>query len=237
MTADRRFSQAIHDCRKGRRPALVADIKPVSPRDGQLLSGRDAASLARDLVAAGACALSVVTETVNFGGSLQLLREVAAAVSVPVLRKDFVEDPIQIDLTLQAGGAALLFTLSTIPETRVVSLYRRAVSEGLEPVVEVHNEAQLRFALALEPAPTVIGINNRDVTQLEKDGGDVSVTERLAPLVPMGIVILSESALLTPRDVERAYAAGAHAVLVGTTILAATDPARRIATLLANVRI
>jgi indole-3-glycerol phosphate synthase len=110
-------------------------------------------------------------------------------------------------------------------------IYRRAVSLGVEPVVEVHTEVELKFAMGLDPLPTVIGINNRDITVLEKDSGDVSVTEALAPLVPEGIVVLSESALLSAADVSRALAAGAHAALVGTAVLRADDPAARVAEL------
>ncbi|HSG04913.1 MAG TPA: indole-3-glycerol-phosphate synthase TrpC, partial [Nitrospiria bacterium] len=102
---------------------------------------------------------------------------------------------------------------------------------GMEPLVEVHTPQELHFALGLTPEPTVIGINNRDITRLEKDDGDVGVTELLAPLVPEGVVILSESAMLTPEDVARAFAAGADGVLVGTAVLQAEDPAAFVAEL------
>lgn len=221
------FSESIlHASERGRLP-LAADIKPVSPRDGDLFSGRDPVGLARALDEAGVCALSVVTEPTHFGGSLELLRSVAGAVSLPVLRKDFVTSERQIEETVGTGAAALLLTVSTMPEGELRSYYLKALSLGLEPLPEVHTHAQLRFVLDLEPRPTIIGINNRDVTALEKDGGDVKVTESLAPLVPEGIAILSESSFLSPRDVRRAMAAGSHAVLVGTAILSARDPGER----------
>jgi indole-3-glycerol phosphate synthase len=223
----RSFSGSILTASASGLLPLAADIKPASPRDGELVSGRDPVELALNLEKAGVCALSVVTEPERFGGSMELLRLVAGAVSLPVLRKDFITSARQIDETVESGASAVLLTVATIPELEIPGLYRRAVSLGLEPVVEVHTAAELHFALGLEPKPTVVGINNRDITVLEKDDGDVRVTETLAPLVPEGIAILSESSMLTPGDVARALAAGAHAVLVGTAVLLASDPGER----------
>ena len=225
------FSRAILGAREKGRVPLVVDIKPVSPRDGDLVGSRDPAALARMLDAAGVCALSVVTEPEHFGGSLDMLREVASSVSLPVLRKDFLRSPEDVDASLEAGAAAVLLTLSTVHELEAPGLYRRIHSLGMEPLVEVHTPQELHFALGLTPEPTVIGINNRDITRLEKDDGDVGVTELLAPLVPEGVVILSESAMLTPEDVARAFAAGADGVLVGTAVLQAEDPAAFVAEL------
>jgi len=133
-----------------------------------------------------------------------------------------------VDASLEAGAAAVLLTLSTINELEAPGLYRRIYSLGMEPLVEVHTSKELHFALGLIPQPTIIGINNRDITRLEKDDGDVSVTESLAPLVPADITVLSESAMLTPGDVARAFAAGAHGVLIGTAVLQAEDPAATV---------
>ncbi len=218
------FSQSILRAAENNRLPLAADIKPVSPRDGDLLSGKDPVALARSLEKAGVCALSVVTESAHFGGNLDLMRQVVQSVDLPVLRKDFISSASQIERTAEAGAAAVLLTLSTIPEGEAEILYRKALDLGLEPLLEVHTLSQLRYALKLEPGPTVIGINNRNISALEKDDGDVGVTEKLAPLVPDGIAILSESALLNSEDVRRALAAGSHAVLVGTAILKSGDP-------------
>jgi indole-3-glycerol phosphate synthase len=231
----RNLSSAILAARENGRIPIVVDIKPISPRDGVLVGQRDPSQLARALVMAGACALSVVTEPENFGGSLDLLRRVVQAVNVPVLRKDFISSPGQVDETLEAGAAAILLTLATIPELALPGLYRRVQALGLEAVVEVHTEEELRLARSLEP--TIIGINNRNILRLEKDPGDVGVTEKLAPLVPEGTVILSESSLLTARDIQRAFTAGADAVLVGTAVLQSEDPASRIAELTKGVRV
>lgn len=221
----RAFSIAVLSAADSGKLPLAADIKPFSPRDGELFADRDPVDLAKALEAAGVCALSVVTEPIHFGGSLDLLTRVANAVSLPVLRKDFITSAQQIDETIDAGADAVLLTVATMPELKITGLYRRAISLGLEPLVEVHTESELRFALGLVPRPEIIGINNRDITTLEKDDGNVSVTEELANLVPDGVAILSESSILTPDDAQRAYEAGAHAVLVGTAILQAEDPA------------
>ncbi len=225
------FSRAILGAREKDRVPLVVDIKPVSPRDGALVGSRDPATLAKILDQAGVCALSVVTEPEHFGGSLEMLREVASAVSLPVLRKDFLRSPEDVDISLEAGAAAVLLTLSTVSKLEAPGLYRRIYSLGMEPLVEVHTSEDLHFTLGLDPLPTIIGINNRDITRLEKDDGDVGVTESLAPLVPEGVVILSESAMLTPGDVARAFAAGVDGVLIGTAILQAEDPAAIVAEL------
>jgi indole-3-glycerol phosphate synthase len=221
----RSFSSAVLNAADIGKLPLAVDIKPFSPRDGDLVADRDPAYLASVLETAGVCALSVVTEPEHFGGSLDLLRRVTDAVSLPVLRKDFITSAQQIDETIDAGAAAILLTVATMPELEITGLYRRALSLGLEPLVEVHTESELRFALGLVPRPAIIGINNRDITALEKDDGDVGVTEELAPLVPAGVAILSESSILSAEDARRAFEAGAHAVLVGTAVLLAQDPA------------
>jgi indole-3-glycerol phosphate synthase len=224
-----RLSAAIGAAREAGRIPVIADIKPVSPRDGDLLAGRRPADLAAALQAAGACALSVVTESRHFGGSCDTLAEVIAATSLPVLRKDFITDRAQLRETRDAGAAAVLLMVATVPTEALAPLFDAALELGLEPLLEVHTPAELERALEL--SPRLIGINNRDIRRLETDPGDVSTTVALAPLVPDGVLIVSESALLDDADVSRALAAGADAVLVGTMLLQAKDPAARLAAL------
>jgi indole-3-glycerol phosphate synthase len=126
-------------------------------------------------------------------------------------------------------------TLATIPDPLSSTLYGLARELELEVVVEVHTRRELERALAL--SPTIIGINNRDILSLETDSGDVRVTEELAPLVPPGIVKVSESSLQTEEDILRAIQAGADAVLVGTAILRASDPAAFLSGLIRGVRV
>jgi indole-3-glycerol phosphate synthase len=230
---DRPFSTAILKAKESGSVPLIADIKPVSPRDGDLVRRRTPARLAQSLAEAGACALSVVTEQKHFGGCLRILKEVAQAVSIPVLRKDFFSSLQEIDQSREAGAAAVLLIMATIPEHLVSDLYKHARELGMEAVVEIHTRPELDQALGL--SPTIIGINNRDILKLEKDQGDVRVTEELAPLVPDNIVTISESSLRTPDEIRRAIGAGADAVLVGTALLQADDPASCLADLTSKV--
>jgi indole-3-glycerol phosphate synthase len=129
----------------------------------------------------------------------------------------------------------VLLILATTPDPLAAVLYRLARELGLEVVVEIHTRQELDRALAL--SPTIIGINNRDILSLETDSGDVRVTEELAPLVPRGIVKISESSLQTGEDIQRAIEAGADAVLVGTAILKADDPVTFLSRLFSGVRV
>jgi indole-3-glycerol phosphate synthase len=228
------LSAAVRGAKKRGMIPLVGDIKPVSPRDGELVGARDEAAFARMLVEAGACALSVVTEPTHFGGSLQILRRVCHAVKVPVLQKDFFLSAEQFEEAKSQGADAVLLILATTPDSVTPVLYRQARQLGLEVVVEIHNRRELERALDL--SPQIIGINNRDILRLETDSGDVRVTEELAPLVPDGILKISESSLQSEEDVRRAVKAGADAVLVGTAILRAADPATLLARLIKGGR-
>jgi len=229
------LSAAILGAKRRRTLPLIADIKPASPRDGDLVGARDAAELAQVLVEAGASALSVVTEPEHFGGSLETLRRVCDAAKVPVLQKDFFSSGEQMEESKRQGAAAVLLTLATTPDSLAPVLYRRARELGLEVVVEVHNRSELERALAL--SPTIIGINNRNILCFETDPGDVRVTEELAPLIPEGIVRISESSLQTEEEIRRAVEAGADAVLVGTAILKAADPAAFLSRLISGVSV
>lgn len=224
------LAAAIREAKSAGKMPLIADLKPSSPRDGALVGARDAAELARSLVDAGACALSVVTEPKHFGGRLETLRQVSEAVRVPVLQKDFFTSAAQIVEAKRQGASAVLLILAMIPDALVSDLYRLAKAQDLEIVVEIHTRRELERALALSPA--LIGINNRDILRLETDAGDVRVTEELAPLVPAGILKISASSLLTAEDIRRAMEAGADAVLVGTALLRAADPAAALSHLM-----
>lgn len=235
MTEVHPFSTAIRRAKRRKILSLVADIKPASPRDGELVGLRDPGELARSLVKAGACALSVVTEPKHFGGSLQVLRRVCEAAEVPVLRKDLFSSTDQIEESKSLGAAAVLLILATTPDPLALDLYRLALDRGLEVVVEIHTRRELERALTLSPA--IVGINNRDILNLETDSGDVRVTEELAPLVPGGILKISESSLQNQEDIQRAIDAGADAVLVGTALLRAADPPAFLSRLVTGVRV
>jgi indole-3-glycerol phosphate synthase len=205
---------------------VLSEIKVRSPKDGDLLRGRRPEELARTMASCPIAGLSVVTEPHDFGGDLELVRQVRPVVSLPILRKDFITTEQELDETRGAGADAVLLTACMLDDSLLRRLHAAAQARGLETLVEVHSAEEVRRIEALGIEPDVLGINNRDILVRETDDGDVSLTERLAPAVRIGSLVLSESSIRGPADVARARAAGADAVLVGTTILRARDPAR-----------
>ncbi|MEN6314605.1 MAG: indole-3-glycerol-phosphate synthase [Clostridiaceae bacterium] len=201
---------------------VIPDIKCKSPGEGDLLLGRNPVGIAADLAAAGAPVISVVTETVHFGGSAELLRQIAKEVRKPVLRKDFITSREQLAESLEIGASGVLLIASMLSLKKLRTLAEEALELGLEPLIETHDEEEIKAVC--EWNMTFIGINNRNIAQWEMDGGNVHTTERLAGLIRTGALVLSESSMESPLDVLRATAAGAHAVLVGTAILRADDP-------------
>lgn len=208
---------------------VIADIKCHSPKEGDLLGGRDARKLAKALESAGAPVLSVVTEKENFGGSLELLFQICADTSVPVLRKDFIKRREQILETAEAGASAVLLIASMLEENSLRDLYEEACSSGLAALVEVHSLEEIARVNSL--CPELVGINNRDILALERDDGGIGTTENLVKAFCGSPFIVSESAIFTPQDVARAKNAGAGAVLVGTALLKAENIAEKYAEL------
>jgi indole-3-glycerol phosphate synthase len=227
------FEESIRQRQSEGRLPVLAEIKVRSPKEGDLLRGRDAVELARTFANRPVAGISVVTEAKEFGGSLDLLRSVAAAVDVPVLRKDFVTDRSGLEETVAAGAAAILLTVSMIDRAVFADLHDTAQELGLETLVEVHDAGELEWVRLEELEPDLLGINNRDIVRGEVDDGDVTLTEDLVQFVPNGWRVLSESAIAGPDDARRARDAGADAVLVGTAILQASDPAAVIDALVA----
>ncbi len=221
-----RFSKALAAARASGRAPIISEIKSISPKEGDLLAGRDPAALANTMGAAGAACISVVTEPHDFGGSIDLLRAVSAAVSLPVLRKDFVTCSEDVRITQEAGASCLLLTVSMLDWPLLMELHREAHEIGIETLVEVHNESELRKALTLDL--DLLGINNRDILVLERDDGTVSNTLDLIRIVPVGISVISESAISTPEEVTALLEVGASGLLVGTSILMATDTAAAV---------
>ena len=214
-----RFSSALQAALAAGKIPLISEIKVRSPKEGDLLSGRDPVALAGRMERAGAACLSVVTEGPRFGGSLALLRAVSAAVSLPILRKDFVTERQEVEATREHGASCLLLMLAMLDWPRLVALHEEARRCGLETLVEVHDERELRQALTLDL--DLLGINNRDIRQLETDDGGVANTLRLLQQVPPGVRAISESAIANASEARQVIAAGGAGVLVGTAILRA----------------
>jgi indole-3-glycerol phosphate synthase len=217
--APRDFGRALTS---GRSVAVIAEIKRRSPSAGELWGGRsgDVAGLARALAEGGASALSVLTEAAHFGGSLDDLARAAAAVELPVLRKDFIIDPVQLYEARAYGAAAILLIARVLPPDRLHRLAELARQIGLASLVEVHGDAELPSAIGARP--TAIGVNARDLDSLAMDRGPV---ERLLPRIPPDYAAVAESGLASRADVERVAWHGADAVLVGAAISGAPDPA------------
>jgi indole-3-glycerol phosphate synthase len=220
--SNQNFSRALWDQYRFGKMPVIPDIKIRSPREGDLLRGRDPAEIVEILVAAGTPVVSVVTEPSYFGGSPDLLRRIVQAASLPVLRKDFIQKREQLQESADLGASAVLLIASMLEQEQLFRLVEAALALGLEPLVETHDQAEINFANGLNL--TMMGINNRNIVELEMDNGSVSTTEKLAGLIGPGVLVVSESSISSPSDVQRALAAGAHAVLTGTAILQARDP-------------
>jgi indole-3-glycerol phosphate synthase len=215
----------------GVRPVL-SEIKVRSPKDGDLLRGRDPEELATAMAGAGIAGLSIVTAPGDFDGDVEIVRRIRRRVDVPILRKDFTREVTDLDETVEAGADAILLTVALLDDETLGVLHDAAHARGLETLIETHTEAELARVGALGLQPDLLGINNRDIGLLERDDGDVSRTERLAAYVHEDQLLLSESSIDGAQAVHRARKAGADAVLVGTWILTADDPVEAIETLI-----
>ncbi len=210
---------------------VIAEIKRRSPTRGLIRGDIDAAELAGRYVDGGAAAVSVLTNAQHFGGSIEDLAAVAGACRpkrVPVLRKEFIFDPYQVREARAHGADAVLLIVSMLEPAELSALRDLAQSMWMQALIEVHDEAEL--AVALEAGAEIIGINNRDLRTFETD---LATTERLAPMVPAGRIVVAESGIHTRGDLDRVRAAGAHAALVGESLAASDDPVRALRELLA----
>lgn len=211
-----KFSDALIARKQAGFIPVIPDIKCTSPKIGDLLRGRDPVEAAKLLAKAGAPALSVVTEQKNFGGSIELLERIAAERMLPILRKDFITCVDDLKITKDCGADAILLICATQPFPLLMKLYEEALKIGLEPLVEAHTKEEL--ILAGKIGTKLVGINNRNILELEKDDGTVSATELLAAYMPKNAILISESSIQTPAEAQAAVCAGADAVLIGTAI-------------------
>jgi len=203
--------------------ALIAEVKRRSPSRGEINAALSAREQAAAYAAGGAAALSVLTEPVHFGGSLDDLRAASGVVAVPALRKDFIVHEVQLLEARANGAAAALLIVRALAPIELETLVLRARAVGLEPLVEVHSDTELDRALTA--GARVIGVNNRDLETLQIDA---ATGDRLLPLVPRACIAVSESGMLARSDVERAARAGADAALIGSVLSAAADPERAL---------
>jgi indole-3-glycerol phosphate synthase len=211
-------------------PGIIAEIKRASPSRGWIRKDLDAAGIARAYVSGGACAVSVLTENRFFGGSLRDLADARAACGdLPVLRKDFVLDEYMLAES-RVNGADLVLLIVGVLGRKTAEMVRRAAEFGLEPLVEVHDDEEMK--MAADSGATIVGINNRDLTSLRVDPDTAA---RLLPLSPPGVLKVVESGISSHAEVKRYYDMGADAFLVGEAIVRSPDAAGTIRMLKAGV--
>ena len=203
----------------GEMVAVIAEVKRRSPSKGAIRESISADAQAQAFERGGAVAISVLTEPQHFGGSLADLESARDRVGIPLLRKDFHSDAVQLFEAKASGASAALLIARALAPTKLGELMSVADDLGLEPLVEVRTEAELM--LALELGARVIGINSRDLETLEVDAG---VPERLLRLVPNGVIAVAESGIEGVGDVVDRARWGADAVLVGSVLSASDDP-------------
>jgi len=210
---------------------LIAEVKKASPSEGVIRENFDPVAIAKTYEAAGASCLSVLTDREFFQGSLDHLRAVREAVALPLLRKDFMIDERQLPEAIEHGADAILLITACLDDAQLAHLHRLATGAGLAALVEVHNEAELDRALAIDAR--LVGVNNRDLANFTVDLG---TTERLAKRIAGSggseKVLVAESGIHTRADVERLEACGAKAILVGTALMRQPDIAAKATELL-----
>jgi indole-3-glycerol phosphate synthase len=211
---------SLHHALMGATVAVIAEVKRRSPSAGKIREDLHPITHAKAYAAAGAAAVSVLTDGPFFGGSLDDLRDVVAWVDVPVLRKDFILDELQILEARAAGASAVLLIVRALEKRRLRELLSCAADLDLDPLVEVHTSAELDAALEADAG--LVGINSRD---LDTFAIDTAAAWRLLAGVPPGVMAVAESGMTTASDVAAAAGAGADAVLIGTALSAAADPA------------
>ena len=227
-TATRGFKRALEVRSGGGRLALIAEIKKASPSKGLIRADFDPPSLAQAYERGGAACLSVLTDGPSFQGADAFLTAARDAVSLPCIRKDFLVDPWQVAESRALGADAILVILAMVDDALAADLMAEARRQGMDALVEVHDEAEM--ARAGELGADLVGVNNRDLRSFEVD---LAATERLAPLAPEGALLVTESGLFTSDDAARMARCGALAMLVGESLMRQADVTAATRTLLA----
>jgi len=196
--------------------AVIAEVKKASPSKGVLIENFDPVQLGTIYSENGASAISVLTDVDFFQGHLDYLSQVRGAVDIPVLRKDFIIDSYQVNEGRVAGADAILLIVAALEDAQMSDLFAQITALNMSALVEVHNETELERALKL--GASLIGINNRDLKTFDVDLG---TTARLAKLVPHTVTLIAESGIRNADDVQLMGQHGAHAVLVGESLVKA----------------
>jgi indole-3-glycerol phosphate synthase len=224
----RAFRQALVDATG---PALIAEIKRASPSVGLIVRELDPGAIARDYEAAGANAISVLTEGDYFLGDIAYLDRARSAAKLPILRKDFLRTRYDVAQSAAYGADAILAIVAGLDDAELAAMFDEAARYALDVLVEVHDEPELTRAIAA--GATLLGINNRDLRTFKTD---LAVTAELLPLVPPSIVVISESGVRSRDDVQPLYAAGARGFLVGESLMRAPNKAELVRALRGETR-
>ena len=213
----RDFIAALKNPRVG-KIGLIAEVKKASPSMGVICKDFDPVRIAKEYEAAGASCLSVLTDGKFFQGSLDYLRQIRAAVKIPLLRKDFIIDERQILEAIEWGADAILLIVAILSDAQLAKFHSLATEAGLAVLVEVHDEDELERAL--KNSPKLIGVNNRNLKTFKVD---LATTEKLANKIGDGKILVAESGIHSRADVERLKNCGAGAILVGESLVKQGD--------------
>lgn len=227
--ATRGFASALTSRASKAQPAVIAEIKKASPSKGVIREQFDPPAIAESYERSGAACLSVLTDVDFFQGSDDYLRAARAAVSVPVIRKDFIVDPYQVYESRVIGADCILLIAAVLDVAEMHDLYELATSLSMDVLVEVHNKAELDKTLTLEPS--LVGVNNRNLRTFDVD---LSATIDLLAYMPDSVTVVTESGIGSRQDVERMLDNGVYGFLVGEAFMRANDPGEALAALFGN---
>jgi indole-3-glycerol phosphate synthase len=223
----RSFARAL----AGQRPGVIAEVKKASPSKHIIREDFDPVAIASAYGRGGAHALSVLTDERFFQGSLEHLAAIRDGTTLPLLRKDFILDPYQLYEAKAFGADAVLLIAAALGRNRLCDLLLEATGLGLETLVEVHSEEEMIMLDGVQVQ--MVGINNRNLSTFETD---LTVSFRLKPFAPAGVMVVSESGIRSGEDVQALARHGIHAVLIGETFMRAPDPGVAVRKLIADSR-
>ncbi len=209
--------------------SIIAEIKKASPSKGLIAPNFDHKKTAAAYEKGGAAAMSVLTDEKFFQGSQRYLEEARDTVALPVIRKDFIIDPLQVEQTASMNADAMLLIAACLSDMQMQELFCAAREFGLDVLLEIHDTKEMDRAFKLSPLPQCIGVNNRNLNSFKTD---IETTMKIAPHIPKEIILVSESGIENGEQAKKLYKVGVSALLVGETLMRAKDPKAAIKELL-----